>query len=352
MEILVQDVRYALRMLRKAPAFTAVVVATLALGIGANTALFSVVDAVLLRPLAYRQPEQLVSVKVDMPGINLTDAGMSPLELEDFQKRSGVFNEISVVWPINANVTGREKPQRVEANAVSPNFFTLLAAKAALGRAFNDGDYRPGFTEGAVISDSLWRKMFGADPHVLGQAIRIDTDLYTIIGVMPPEFRHPGRTLRQDVEIWVAAGYAADPIPHPLVRTQRYLPGAIARLQPGLTLAQAQSKLDVFTAQLREQYPTDYPAAAGWRLRLVPLQQEVIGNVSLMLFLLLAAVGAVLLIACVNIASLLLARSSARQREIAIRQALGASSWRLIRQTLTESLVLALCGGALAVPVS
>jgi|HubBroStandDraft_6_1064221.scaffolds.fasta_scaffold00052_62 predicted permease len=352
METLIQDVRYGLRMLRKAPGFTAVAVTTLALGIGANTALFSVVDAVLLRPLAYQQPEQLVSVKVEMPGINLTDAGMSQPELEDFQKRSGVFTQISAVWPINANITGREKPERVEANAVSTNFFTLLEAKPTLGRVFNDGDYRPGFTEGAVISDSLWHKMFGADPHVLGQAIRLDTDLYTIIGVMPPEFRHPGRTLRQDVEIWVAAGYAADPFPHPPVRTQRFIPGAIARLQPGLTIAQAQSQLDGFTAQLRQQYPTDYPATVGWRLRLVPLQEVVVGNVSLMLYLLLAAVGAVLLIACVNIASLLLARSSARQREVAIRQALGAGTWRLIQQTLTESVVLSLCGGLLAVPLT
>ncbi len=201
---------------------------------------------------------------------------MSQPELEDFQKRSGVFTQISAVWPINANITGREKPERVEANAVSPNFFTLLAAKPELGRVFNDGDDRPGFSEGAVISDSLWHKMFGADPNVLGQAVRLDTDLYTIIGVMPPEFRHPGRTLRQDVEIWVAAGYAADPFPHPPLRTQRFIPGAIARLQPGLTLAQAQSKLDVFAAQLREQYPTDYPATVGWRVRLVPLRQEVV----------------------------------------------------------------------------
>jgi predicted permease len=352
MDTVMQDVRYALRMLRKSPGFTAVVVITLALGIGANTSLFSVVDAVLLRPLAYQEPGQLVSVKTDMPGINLTDRGMSQPELEDFQKRSGVFTQISAVWPINANITGREKPERVEANAVSTNFFTLLAAKPALGRVFNDGDSRPGFSEGAVISDSLWHKMFGADSNVLGQAVRLDTDLYTIIGVMPPEFHHPGRTLRQDVEIWVAAGYAADPFPHPPVRTQRFIPGAIARLQPGMTMAQAQSRLDAFAAQLREQYPTDYPATVGWHVRLVPLQQEVVGDVSLMLFLLLAAVGAVLLIGCVNIASLLLARSSVRHREIAIRQALGAGTWRLIRQTLTESVVLSLCGGLLAVPLT
>src|ERR1700674_4692770 len=182
--------------------------------------------------------------------------------------------------------------------------------------------------------------------------IRLDTDLYTIIGVMPPDFRHPGRTLGHDVEVWVAAGYAAAPFPKPPVRTQRVIFGAIARLKPGLFLAQAQAKLDAFAAHLREQYPTDYLATAQWRARLVPLQQEVVGNASSMLFLLLASVGVVLTIACVNIASLLLARSSSRHREIAVRQALGASSWRLVRQTLTESVVLSLCGGALAVPVS
>jgi predicted permease len=352
METLLQDFRYGIRMLRKNSGFSAVVIVTLALGIGANTALFSVVDAILLRPLPFRQPEQLVAVKLDLPGVNLTDAGMSQPELDDFQRRSGVFDEISAVNPINANITGREKPLRVETNAVSPNYFTLLDTRPELGRVWNDGDSREGFSEGAVISDSLWHTMFGADPNALGQAFRLDTDLYTIIGVMPPDFRHPGRTLGHDVEVWVAAGYAAAPFPKPPVRTQRVINGAMARLKPGLSLAQAQAKLDAFAAQLRQQYPADYPVTARWRPRLVPLQQEVVGKVSSMLFLLLAAVGVVLTIACVNIASLLLARSSGRQREVAIRQALGASGWRLIRQTLTESVVLSLSGGVLAVPLS
>ena len=339
-------------MLGRSPGFTAVIVLTLALGIGANTALFSVVDAVLLRPLPYRQPSQLVAVKVDMPGANLTDLGMSQPELEDFQKSSGVFENISAVWPISANITGREKPERVEANAVSTNYFTLLGAKPELGRVFNAGDSREGFSEGAVISDSLWHKMFGGDRNVLGTAFRLDTDLYTIVGVMPPDFRHPGRTLGQDVEVWVAAGFAAAPFPKPPVRTLRFIPGAIARLNNGLSVAQAQARLDAYAANLEKQYSTDYPARAQWKPHLIPLQQEIVGNSNLMLILLLAAVASVLLIACVNIASLLLARSSTRYREIAIRQALGAGSWRLIRQTLTESVVLALCGGALAVPVS
>ena len=352
MATLLQDIRYGLRLLGKSPGFTAVIVLTLALGIGANTALFSVVDAVLLRPLPYQQPAQLVAVKVDMPGANLVDLGMSQPELDNFQKDSGVFEQISAVWPISANITGREKPERVEANAVSTNYFTLLGVKPALGRVFNAGDSREGFSEGAVISDSLWHKMFGGNPNVLGTSFRLDTDLYTIVGIMPPEFRHPGRTLGQDVEVWVAAGFAAAPFPKPPVRAQRFIPGAIARLSPGLSVAQAQAKLDAYAAELQKQYPTDYPATAQWKPHVVPLQQEIVGNSNLMLILLLAAVAAVLLIACVNIASLLLARSSTRHREIALRQALGASSWRLIRQTLTESLVLSLCGWALAVPVS
>lgn len=352
MATLLQDIRYGLRLLGKSRGLTVVVVLTVALGVGANTALFSVVDAVLLRPLPFTHPDQLVAVKMDMPGLNVTDIGLSQPELQDLQRNSGVLEDISAVWPIDANITGREKPWRVEANAVSTNFFSLLDAKPQLGRVFNASDSREGFSEGAVISDSLWHKMFGGDPNVLGKSFRLDMDLYTIIGVMPPEFHHPGKTLQQDVEVWIACGFAADPFSKPPVRTQRFIPGAIARLKPGLTLPQAQAKLNAYAAHLEGAYPTDYPARARWRARLVPLQKDIVGETSLMLLLLLAAVGAVLLIACVNIASLLLARSVARYREIAIRQALGASSWRLIRQTMTESMVLAMCGGALAVPVS
>ena len=352
MATLLQDIRYGLRLLAKSPSFTAVIVLTLALGVGANTALFSVVDAVLLRPLPFPEPEQLVAVKADVPGQNLSDIGMSQPELVDLQKNTDVFAAVSAEWPISSNITGREKPIRVEANAVSPNFFSLLGAAPQIGRGFNNSDWREGFTESAIISDSLWHRMYGADPNVLGKTFRLDGDLYNVVGVMPANFRHPGRTLTQDVEVWIAAGFAADPFPKPPVRAQRFIPGAVARLKPGLTLAQAQQKLNAFAANLQRQYPNDYPSKMQWRIQLVPLQSSIVGNTSLMLFLLLAAVGAVLLIACVNIASLLLARSATRYREIAVRQALGAGSWRLIRQTLTESIVLSMCGGALAIPLA
>src|SRR5262245_44516111 len=352
MDTLLQDVRYGLRRLLRSPGFTAVAVLTLGIGIGANTALFSVVDAVLLRPLPYPSPQELVAVKDDLPGLDLADVGMSAPELEDLQERSGVFADVSVTWPIDANLTGREKPERVEALGVSPSYFEMLGVRAARGRAFTRADWRPGFFEGAVISDGLWRRLYGADPSVVGQTMRLDSDLYTVIGVLPPDFRHPGKSLEHDADVFITAGFQAPPFPVPPVRAQRMLPGAIGRLQPGLSLDEARAKLEVFAARLREQYATDYPAAARWTLRLVPLHEQVVGDKGRGLMLLLAAVGVVLLVACVNIGSLLLARAAARHREVAIRRALGALGMRVVRQALTESLLLAILGGGLAVLLS
>jgi putative ABC transport system permease protein len=348
METTGQNLRYAARMLRRSPGFTLVAVLTLALGIGANVAIFTVVHAVLLQPLPFPHPEQLVRVYDDIRTSNTHDVGMSVPELWDLRDHSGVFQDISVLFPADANLTGGDHPERIEFLGTSPNYFTLLGARPQLGRVFTAADAQPGFTLGVVISDAFWHRTFGADPRVLGRKIRVDNDLYSIVGVMPPGFRHPGRTLGGDVDMWAAAGYSAAPFPTPVIRAARFLPSAMGRLKPGLTLAQAQAQLDTFVAQLARQFPDEYPAAAGWSLRLVPTQQDIVGNLRTELFVLFAAVAFVLLIACVNLANLLLARSASRRREIAIRLAVGAGRSRLVAQLLTESLLLATISGAAA----
>ena len=344
----VQDLRYALRMLLKSPGFTIVAVLTLALGIGANVATFSVVYAVLLRPLPFPHPEQLVRVFDDLRGPNEQDVGMSAPELWDLQDRSGVFQDISAVGSSNSAVGGGERTVRAESLVTSPDYFTLLGAKPQLGRVYTSQESVPGFLEPVVISDGFWRRNYGSDTKIVGRKMRLDKDMYTIVGVMPPGFRHPGPTLDTDVEVWIATGFNAAPFPVPAVRSQRMLPGAIARLKPGLTVAQAQTRLDAYISQLSREFPAEYPASAAWAVRLVPVKEDLVGPQRTELFILLGAVGFVLLIACVNIANLLLARSSGRRREIAIRLALGASRARLAGQLLTESTLLSLISGAVA----
>src|SRR5688500_4326622 len=344
------DLRYAARMLIKMPGFTAVAVITLSLGIDVNTAIFSVVDAVLLRPLPFPKPEQIVLVRDDLVGRQAQNVGLSVDELKDLQERSGVFEQVSAVWPVDANLTGSDRPERIELLAVSPNYFSLLGASAQLGRVLGSQDQAPGFAEGVVISDGLWRRVFGSDPGILGRKIYADSDLYTVVGVMPPGFRHPGQTLRNEVEIWATAGFSANPFGPP-VRAQRILPGAIGRIKPELTVPQAQTKVDSFVANLRNEFPKEYPPEAGWNVRLLPAREALVGSVQKTLLVLLGAVGLVLLIGCVNIANLLLARSSGRQREMAIRLAMGAGRRRLIAQLLTESLLLSFIGGVIALLV-
>jgi predicted permease len=344
----VQDLRYALRMLLKNPGFTMVAVLTLALGIGANVAAFSVVFAVVLRPLPFPHAEQLVRVFDDLHGTNEQDIGMSAPELWDLQDRSGVFQELSAVAPSNSAIGGADRTVRAESLVTSPDYFALLGAKPQLGRVYTAQDAVPGFLEPVVISNGFWSRNYGSDPKIIGRKMRLDNDLYKIVGVMPPGFRHPGRTLNTDVDVWIATGFNALPFPVPAARSQRMIPGAIGRLKPDLTVAQAQAGLDAYVAQLSRQYPTEYPAASAWAVRLVPVKEDLVGPQRSELLMLFGAVGFVLLIACVNIANLLLTRSSGRRREIAIRLTMGASRAQLASQLLTESTLLSVISGVVA----
>ncbi len=343
-----QDVRYACRMLLKTPGFTLVAILTLALGIGANIAAFSIVDGVLLRPLPFPNSAQLVRVFDDLRSSNTKDVGMSVPQYWDYRDRAGIFQEIAVIWPIPANLTNVERPERIEVLATSANYFTMLGVQPELGRVFTMKDDVPGFINAVVLSDGFWHRAYGGDPKAIGKSLRLDGDLYEIIGVMPPGFHHPGKTLETEEDAYIAAGYNALPFPAPPLRSVRMLPGAIGRLKPGLSIAQAQAQLETFDAGLARAYATDYPPAAGWAPRLVSVQQDLTANVRSELFVLFAAVGFVLLIACVNLANLLLARASGRHREIAIRLALGAGRGRLIAQMLTESVLLAFVSGCVA----
>ncbi|MBZ5552778.1 MAG: ABC transporter permease [Acidobacteriia bacterium] len=343
METLFQDIRYGLRMLVEKPTFTIVAVLTLALGVGANTAIFSIVNAVLLRSLPFPDPDRLVRIYFNNPGVGLRGVRFSVPEFDDLRTQTDVFEDVSVIVSGPTNLTGAEQPEHLEMVEVSPNYFSMLGATPELGRLFGHQDFALGFAPVVVISDALWRRSYGADPGVLGRSLRLDNDLYTIVGVLSPGFRHPGPTIPA-VEVWITCGFSGDPYPAP-ARGLRILPGAIGRLKPGLTLAQAQARLDALTANLRREFANDYPPQAKWTIEIVPLQQSLVGKVRPMLVVLMAAVILIVFVVSLNIGSLLLARASGRQQEMAVRSAMGASGGRMIRQMLTESLLLAFIGG-------
>jgi predicted permease len=343
-----QDVRFALRGMIKARGLTVVALLTLAVGIGANTAIFSIVNAVLLQPLPFHDPGQLVQLQADLPGVGARNVGFSEPEVQDLRDRAGIFDAVSVVFPAPANITGGEHPERIQIVGVSPNYFDILGARPQLGRLFDKRDVADGFAEATVISDGLWKREFGSDPNILGRKVRIDNDLYTIVGVLPPEFRHPAPASAKPIDLWATAGFRAAPFGPP-VRNIRGLPGILGRLKPGVTVEQAHARLTALAESVRRDYAADYPPNAAWTVSLTPLKDVVVGNTQTLLLVLLLAVSMILLMACVNVASLLLARSSARQREIALRMAMGASRARILRQLLTESLVLSLVAGAVGV---
>jgi putative ABC transport system permease protein len=345
MTTLFQDVRYGLRMLVKKPTFTIVAVLTLALGVGTNAAIFSIVNAVLLRPLPYPDPDRLVRIFFNEPGVGLRDVRFSKPELDDLQTRAGVFEDVTPIFEGSEDLTGVQRPQRVEGVNGSFSYFSMLRVTPQIGRLYGPQDFAPGFASEAVISDGLWRRAYGADPNVLGRTIRIDNDSLTIIGVLPRGFRHPGPTVSGDAEVFCAAGFIGAPFPPPM-RGTRILVSGIGRLKPGLTLAQAQARLTAMAAELRHDFSSDYPPQAQWTIEIQPLQETLVGKVRPMLLMLLGASILIVFVVSLNIANLLLARASGRQQEMAVRLALGASRSRIVRQLLTESMLLSLIGGA------
>ena len=348
MDALLRDVRHGLRRLISSPGYTAAATLTLALGIGANVAIFTVVHAVLIRALPFPNADRLVRIAADARATGGRNIGISQPELEDLRDRAGVFEGVTALWPVSASFLGGDRPERVEVLVTSANYFQLLGAGAQLGRVYGPEDAVPGFSDAVVISDGLWHRAFGGARDVIGRKVVMDTDTYTVVGVMPRAFRHPGETVRGDVDMWSACGFAAAPFASPPQRQQNFLPGVMGRLKPGISLPQAQDRVNALADALRSTYPTNYPASVQWALRLDDVQSELTSRMRPTLSVLMGAVALLLLIACVNIANLTLARASSRTREVAVRRALGATRAQLVRQLLIESLVVAIAGGAAA----
>jgi putative ABC transport system permease protein len=337
METLLQDIRYGVRSLLKRPGFTAIALSALALGIGANTAIFTLVNAVLLRPLPFAEPDRLVWVWGNIKGGG-NRASVAPLDFLDYRQQNTTFEEFaaSFTMPLRLNLTGNGDPERLEANGVTGNYFRALGAKPAFGRTFELENEKPGSDQVAVLSYGLWQKRFAGDPEILKRTVVLDGRSFAVIGVMPQDFSFP-----RAADVWVPMNFDISP---GMKQRKAHFLRPIGKLRPGVTIAQAQADTDAIARRLEEQYPE---SNSGWNLRLVSLREQLVGNTRPTLFILFGAVGFVLLIACANVANLLLVRAAGRQKEIAVRTALGAGRWRIVRQMITESVLLSLVGGLL-----
>src|SRR5580658_2931759 len=346
-----QDIRFALRSFAKNPWFTVVAVLSLAIGIGANTAIFSVANALLLRPLPYRNPARLVILWNRSPGLGITQDWFSTAQYFDIKAEHRGFEQVAIAIGGTYNLTGWGDPERVGAIRVSSNLLTMLGAHPALGRLLTPEDDSPGLPSTAVLTDAMWTRRFGRDPNVVGKPVMINGQNFEIVGVLPHGFSLPQEVVpllygTEQAEIFLPL--PLDPAADSLVRDHEDY-NIVGKLKPGISVTQAQAEMDTITARLRSQFPENYPPNGGLTFSIVPMLEQVVGNVRRSLWVLVGSVGFVLLIACANVANLMLSRAVARQQEIAVRTALGASRWQIVRQLLTESLLISLGGGALGI---
>jgi predicted permease len=338
-ETFLQDTRFGIRMLRKNAGFTAIAVLTLALGVGANTAIFSVVYATLLKPLPYPHAEQLLNVFEQQAQNEAIKTGWSYLNFEELRRQSTAFTELAGVQAHQLTLTGHGDPRVLNTSVVTPELFSVFQQQPLHGRLFLPADGKPGAPPAVILSENLWRDEFGADPAIIGSSINLDKQPFTVVGVMPAAFRFP--QIAQAEQIWIPVVH--DPLFSPwMTNREGHWLQVTGRLKPGVSTAQAQAELDAIASRLAAQFPAE---DSGWVVRTVPLRVLIVGDVKPALLVLLGAVGLVLLIACANIANLLLARATSRAREMAVRATLGAARKRIVRQLLSESAVLGLLGG-------